>query len=113
MPTMFPYYGSLGLGIVLGVIGQVLLKAGSERSVDLVSQFINPFTIIGLGFYAGGAICYIFAIKKIPLSLAFPMVSISYIAVALIAHYVWGEHFGAAQAAGIALIAGGIFMLYQ
>jgi small multidrug resistance pump len=113
MPVLLPYYGALALGIALGVVGQVLLKSGSERSVDLVTQFLNPFTIIGLGFYAVGAICYILAIKKIPVSIAFPMVSVSYVAVALIAHYAWGETFGAPQMAGIALIAGGIFMLFQ
>jgi small multidrug resistance pump len=40
-------------------------------------------------------------------------VSLSYVVVAFIAHYAWGEPLGLPQLAGIALIAGGIVLLHQ
>jgi drug/metabolite transporter (DMT)-like permease len=68
---------------------------------------------VGFGIYAIAAIFYVVAIKRIPISIAFPSVSLSYVAVALVAHVLWGEPFGMPQLAGIALIAGGILLLHQ
>jgi len=113
MATLFPYYLALFAGIVFGVAGQVLLKIGSARTADIVAQFLDLFTLLGLGAYGAGAVFYIVAIKKIPISLAFPTVSVSYIVVALIAHYAWREPLGLPQLAGIALIGGGILLLHQ
>jgi small multidrug resistance pump len=113
MPAPLPYYAALFAGILLGVLGQVALKAGAERSSGMVAQFLDPFTIGGFAVYALAAIFYIIAIKRIPISLAFPSVSLSYVAVAIIAHLVWGEPLGLPQIGGIALITGGILLLHQ
>lgn len=113
MPAPLPYYGALLAGILLGVAGQIALKAGAERSSGTVAQFLDPFTIAGLTVYAVAAACYIVAIKRIPISLAFPSVSLSYVAVAVIAHLAWNEPLGLPQLAGIALITGGILLLHQ
>jgi small multidrug resistance pump len=109
-----PYYGSLSVSILLGVCAQIMLKTGVERSGESwFAQFASPFTIAGLAIYAGAFVLYIIAIRKIPLSLAFPMVATSYVLVAIAAHYLWGEHFGWYQLAGILLIGGGIVVLHQ
>jgi small multidrug resistance pump len=113
MPAMLPFYAALLAAITFGVFGQILLKTGAERTSGMIAQFLDPFTVVGLGAYALAAVFYIVAIKKIPLTLAFPSVSLSYVAVAVIAHYLWGEPLGWPQFAGIALIAGGIFFLHQ
>jgi multidrug transporter EmrE-like cation transporter len=107
------YYGFLAAAIVAGVIGQVLLKTGSDGSISVITQFLNPFTVIGFGMYALGGILYVVAIKKIPVSLAYPSVAVSYIAVALIAHFMWNEPFGLPQLGGIVMIGGGILLLHQ
>lgn len=113
MPGLLPYYAALFAAIAIGIAGQVLLKAGSARTGALLQQFLDPFTWMGLVAYGLAAILYIVAIKRIPISLAFPTVSLSYVAVALIAHYAWGEALGWPQLAGIALICGGILLLHQ
>lgn len=113
MAAPLPYYAALLAGILLGVVGQIALKAGAERSAGMAAQFFDPFTIIGFAIYALAAVCYIIAIKRIPISLAFPTVSISYIAVAVIAHLVWDEPLGVPQLAGIALITIGILLLHR
>jgi undecaprenyl phosphate-alpha-L-ara4N flippase subunit ArnE len=113
MPALLPYYGALLTGIVLGVMGQLLLKTGAERSSGMLAQFLDPFTILGFGTYSLAAIFYIIAIKRIPLSLAFPSVSASYIVVAVLGHVIWGEPLGVPQLAGIALITGGLLLLHH
>ncbi len=110
---MFPYYAALAFGILCGICGQIALKAGSDGAATLLAQFLNRFTILGFAVYVLGAIFYIIALKRIPVSLAYPSVSASYIIVGLVAHFLWNEPFGAAQLVGIALIGGGIIMLHQ
>ena len=113
MLALLPYYAALVAAIAVGIGGQVLLKAGSVRTGDVAAQLFDPFTLAGLVAYALAAIFYIAAIKKIPVSLAYPTVSLSYVAVAIIAHRAWGEPLGWAQIAGSALIAAGILLLHQ
>ena len=57
--------------------------------------------------------CYIVALKKIPVSVAFPSVSASYAIVAIIAHIFWGEALGWPQIAGILLIGSGVILIHQ
>ena len=110
---MFPYYAALVAGIVLGVAGQIALKMGAEGTQTIALQFLHPATIIGFAIYVGAAILYMIALKKIPLSLAYPSVSIGYVIVGIIAHVMWQEPFGLPQMAGIVLIGGGILLLHQ
>ena len=113
MASLLPYYLALFSGIAAGTGGQILLKLGSARTSDVAAQLFDLFTLLGLCAYGAAAILYIVAIKKIPLSLAYPTVSLSYIVVAVVAHYAWGEALGITQFAGIALIVGGILLLHQ
>ena len=110
---MFPYYAALVAGIVLGVAGQIALKLGAEGTKTIALQFFHPATIIGFFIYAGAAILYMIAIKKIPLSLAYPSVAVSYVIVGIAAHLMWNEPFGLPQIGGILLIGGGILLLHQ
>ena len=92
----------------------VLIEAQPGQNVAAESlNEAHPFTLAGLGAYGMAAAFYIVAIKKLPITLAFPSVSLSYAAVAIIAHYLWSEPLGLPQLGGIALIAGGIFLLHQ
>ena len=106
-------YGALAAAILIGVAGQLLLKDGADRSAEgILAQFLNPFTIGGLAAYGLGAIFYIVAIKRIPVSIAFPSVALSYVLVAIAAHLLWQEALGWQQFAGIGLIAAGILVLH-
>jgi small multidrug resistance pump len=97
------YYLSLIGAILFGVAGQITIAA----------QFINPMTILGFGIYVLAAFCYIVALKKLPVSVAFPSVAASYAVVAVIAHWLWNEPFGWTQIGGLLLISGGIVLLHQ
>jgi undecaprenyl phosphate-alpha-L-ara4N flippase subunit ArnE len=108
---MLPYL-ALVAAILTGVGGQLLLKAGAGAE-DFAAQLLRLQTIAGLGLYGLAAFFYIIALRKIPVSIAFPSVSVSYALVAVLGHLLWNEPFGLAQIAGIALIAGGVLLLYQ
>ena len=107
------YYVSLAGAILCGVVGQIVLKSGAVASSSVAAQFVNPLTLIGFAIYVLAAFCYIVALKKIPVSVAFPSVSASYIFVAIAAHWMWNEPFGWPQLGGLLLIGGGIMLLHQ
>jgi small multidrug resistance pump len=107
------YYASLAASILVGVAGQVALKSGAVESASVLAQFLNPRTILGFGIYVVAAFLYIVALKRIPVSIAFPSVAASYIIVAILAHLLWQEPFGWPQLAGLLLIGGGIFLIHQ
>jgi drug/metabolite transporter (DMT)-like permease len=52
-------------------------------------------------------------LRKIPVSVAFPSVSVSYALVAVLGHFLFGEPFGLKQVGGIALIMGGVVLINQ
>ena len=109
---MTVYYVALGIGILAGISGQILLKAGADAP-DFVSQVLRPSTLCGLALYGSAAFLYIVALRKIPVSVAFPSVSVSYALVAILGHFIFGEPFGLKQIGGLALIMGGVVLINQ
>ena len=110
---LLPYYLALAAAIVGGIGGQLLLKAGSVGAENTIDQFMRLPTLVGLGFYAISAVLYVIALRRIPVSLAFPSVSVSYAVIALLGYLLWSEPLGWAQVAGIALICTGVVLLYR
>jgi small multidrug resistance pump len=105
------YYVALLAAIVLGVFGQLLFKSGAMRSGDSIRQFIDPLTVAGFAIYACSAALYVVSLRKLPLSIAFPSVSLSYVAVAIAGHVLWHEPLGWPQLAGMLLIVVGVVLL--
>ena len=107
------YYASLCGAILFGIAGQIALKSGALGSATVAAQFVNPLTMIGFAIYVLAALLYIVALKKIPVSVAFPSVAASYAIVAVLAHLLWDEPLGWPQLAGIVLIGSGILLIHQ
>ena len=105
------YYLSLTAAVLLGIAGQITLKSAADGSSTITEQFLNPMTLGGLAIYVLAALCYILALKRIPVSVAFPSVAASYAVVAVVAHFLWNEPFGWSQIAGIALIGSGVLLI--
>jgi small multidrug resistance pump len=108
---MMAHWIALAAAISTSLLGQVLLKAGATGEGNFLVQLFRWQTIIGLGFYGGAAMLYIVALRKIPMSVALPCTAASYVAVALIGHFVFGETLGAQRIAAIGLISAGVLLL--
>src|SRR5258708_23513755 len=102
---MTVYYGALGIAILCGIPGQLLLKAGAGAP-DFVSQLLRPSTLCGLALYGSAAFLYIIALRKIPVSVAFPSVSLSYAIVAVLRPFLFREPFGLQQIRRLPLLLG-------
>ena len=107
------YYISLACAVLFGIAGQIALKSAAVGSASVAAQLVNPLTVAGFGIYVFAAFCYIIALNKIPVSVAFPSVAASYAVVAVIAHLLWNEPLGWPQLGGIVLIGGGVLLIHQ
>jgi drug/metabolite transporter (DMT)-like permease len=92
--------------------GHVMFKLGATAAAEPLRVYLSPFTIVGLGAYGLSAMGYIAALRTMPLSIAMPSLVVGYLGTALLAHWIWGEAFGARQLAAFALIGLGLFLLH-
>jgi small multidrug resistance pump len=104
------YWITLWTAIATSMIGQTLLKSGAGRE-SLLAQLFDWHTVVGLGLYGGAALLYIVALRRIPLSVALPSTAISYVAAALIGHYIYAEPLGVMHLGAMGLICMGVVML--
>jgi multidrug transporter EmrE-like cation transporter len=110
-------------GVGLNAAAQLLLKVAtrplahfSEFSADtLVSSM--AILLKSLPFWAG-MVCYgtsvcvwLAALSKAPVSTAYPMLSLGYVAVAVVSVMWLGESMGPAKVLGIALICAGVILV--
>jgi small multidrug resistance pump len=105
------YWLALVAAILTSLGGQVLLKAGAIGEGGFLTQVFRPSTIIGLIAYGGAAFLYIIALRRIPMSVALPCTAASYVAVAVIGHFLFGESLSTQKIAAIGLICGGVLIL--
>src|SRR3546814_17009890 len=56
-------------------------------------------------------LCYMYALRRIPVSVAFPSVSLSYVLVAFLGVWLYGEAMSLPKLAGILLVCGGVFLI--
>jgi drug/metabolite transporter (DMT)-like permease len=104
------FYVALAVSILFGAVGQILLKSGASGDT-FVAQFLAPHSIIGLALYFTSALFYMYALRNLPVSIAFPSVSLSYILVAGAAYWLYDEPLGWSKLAGITLICAGVYLV--
>lgn len=110
-------------GVLLNAAAQLLLKAATRHSGELVAdsgqvswagvlQLLGAVPLwVGLSCYGISVILWLGALSRVPVSVAYPMLSIGYVVNAFAASMLFGEALSVAKLAGIALICAGVFML--
>lgn len=107
------------LSIALSAIAQLLMKTGMMglRASDmstvplLVATATNPYIVGGFAAYGIGAILWLKVLSRADLSLAYPLVSLGFILVALLSWLVLGERITTGRIAGMALIIAGVLVM--
>lgn len=105
------------LAILIGVIGQIFLKIASLAMVNLkptsIDYFLNYNLLVGLFLYGTSTIFYIIALQKIPLSIAYPTISLGYILVVILSSIIFKEKINFVQVMGILLILSGVMLVWK
>jgi multidrug transporter EmrE-like cation transporter len=110
------------LGVLLNAIAQLLLKAGTNRVGEFAFTWenvlpigtklaLNPPILAGLGCYVVSVVVWILGLSRVPVSVAYPMLSVGYILNALAAWMLFGESLTAQKLAGIGFIVVGVFLV--
>jgi drug/metabolite transporter (DMT)-like permease len=109
-------------GVMLNAAAQILMKLGTNAigHFEFSAQNILPIgwklmtewhILMALFCYALSVVVWILALSRVPVSIAFPMLSMAYVVTALAAWWQLGEPLSAAKLAGMAVIIVGVVIL--
>jgi multidrug transporter EmrE-like cation transporter len=96
----------LVVSTLLAAAGQILLKMGATGSREL-TDFLNLRVLTGLGFYGVSTLLWIWALSKVPLSMAYSFTALTFLMVFLGSLLIVKESVGLLTFAGVALIVSG------
>lgn len=118
--------GSIGLilmAVACGIGGQLTLKLGMTQlgriGMEALTQPVamglkvltNPFVVGGLSLYVLGAVAWLTVLSRLPLSLAYPMLALSYAVTPVLAWLLLGESVNGLRWAGIGVICAGVLLV--
>jgi drug/metabolite transporter (DMT)-like permease len=104
--------GQTLLKLGLNAIGGVSLFGGNPLG-SFLGLFHTPWIILGFVCYGVSAVLWLDVLSKLDFSLAFPMVSLTYVFSQLIGHFVFHETIGWQRVVGVALILTGLFFVVR
>jgi multidrug transporter EmrE-like cation transporter len=105
------------ISIMLGAIGQFTLKlaAGELRTdgglLQLGMSLISQKMVLAIACFVLSMLMWIFVLRKLELSIAYPMVSLGYVFVMLLSFYFLQEQIYLTKVLGTGLIVGGVILL--
>ncbi|MGL4490849.1 MAG: EamA family transporter [Rhizobiaceae bacterium] len=111
-----PVIGGLIITPVMIATGQVLFKLASDRAggadiAGVTGLLTNPFLLLALFIYGLGTIIWIYLLKSVPLSFAYPFMALTFCLVPLMAWYFLGEPLTWRKGFGTAIIMAGLVVI--
>lgn len=115
-------FGLIFTGVMLNAAAQILMKAGTNSVgyFEFSAQNIVPIgwklatewhIVTALFCYALSVVVWILALSRVPVSIAFPMLSMAYVVNAIAAWYLLGEAFNMTKVVGIGVIILGVIII--
>lgn len=110
------------ISVVLGALGQVILKLGSNKlgaislslstlATSITRLLKTPEIVIGLILFGTSFLLWIKVLSRSELSYAYPMVSIGYILVVILSYFLLDESFSWNKLMGIVIIVAGVWFI--
>lgn len=114
-------YFFIALTILLTVYGQLILKWQVAQHAHLVSApfsvlniitlLLKPWVISGFAAAFAASLCWMAAISRLPLSKAYPFMSVNFVLVALMAAWLFREQLDGYKIAGTLIIIVGVLVV--
>ena len=106
-------YSLLLVAILIGVVGQLLLKHGMSRYPglrlpEIVGLIRNYPVVAGFACYAASTLLYLQVLASIDLSIAYPTVSLGYVLVVVMSRVIFKEQIRPAQWGAVLIICAGV-----
>ena len=115
-------FAFLFTGVVLNALAQLLLKAGTN-AIGVITftrdnwlplgtrMALEPHFIGGVACYGLSLVVWIIGLSRVPVSMAYPLLSVGYIVNAIAAHYLLGETVTLGRWLGIGFIVIGVWLV--
>ena len=118
----FISFALIFVGVMLNATAQILMKAGTnvighfdfsmENVLPIGWKLATEWHIIAALFcYALSVVIWILALSRVPVSIAFPMLSMAYVVNAVAAWYLLGEPFSPSKLVGMGVIILGVIII--
>lgn len=115
-------YGLIGLSVVVGVVGQTVIKLGVENSISgegisnvpisvLAQSIRSPLVLLGLFLYGVGAAAWILVLSRVDLSFAYPFLALNFILITISSRILLSETVPLLRWLGILIICAGILVV--
>jgi multidrug transporter EmrE-like cation transporter len=115
-------FAFLFAGVVLNAGAQLLLKAGTNTLGVITLTRANWWDMLWKmgtqGYFVGGVVCYVVSLlvwviglSRVPVSVAYPMLSLGYVINAVAAYYLFGESVTITRWLGIGFIILGVWLV--
>ena len=115
-------FSFLCTGVLFNAGAQLLLKAGTNvlgvitlTADNWPAQFgrmaLEPHIVGGLACYVVSVVVWIIGLSRVPVSIAYPLLSLGYVINALAAHYLFGESVTLSRWLGIGFIVVGVWLV--
>ena len=115
-------FGLIFTGVMLNAAAQILMKTGTnsigyfafsmENILPIGWKLATEWHIVCAMFcYALSVVIWILALSRVPVSIAFPMLSMAYVVNALAAWYLLGEAFNPTKLVGMSVIILGVIII--
>src|SRR3990170_4759113 len=114
----------LVVGLCFSVAGELMLKGGMNKVgvlsfrpenfiTGLWRTFTEPLVLVGFVSVFLASIFWLGVISRIPLSLAYPMMSLSYVVVVAASALLLREQITPTRVLGVAIIIAGVYVVYR
>jgi multidrug transporter EmrE-like cation transporter len=118
-PTAFGY---LFAAVLMNTAAQLLLKAGTnalgvlslargEWTGTLARMATQPHFLAGVTIYLVSLVVWIVGLSRVPVSIAFPLLSLGYVLNAVAAYWLFGETLTVSRWMGIGCIVLGVWLV--
>jgi multidrug transporter EmrE-like cation transporter len=118
----WPAFSFLFTGVLLNAVAQLLLKAGTNVlgvitltrdnwSGEFSRMAVEPHFIGGVACYGVSLIVWILGLSRVPVSIAYPILSLGYVINAIAAHYLLAESVTLTRWLGIGFIVLGVWLV--
>lgn len=104
--------------VFFNAIAQICMKLGAQNKETLLETgkiilfaYLNNYILLGLLFYSISIFLWIEALTKVQVSIAYPMLSLGYIFVTIMAYFLFKEEITAIKIVGLTIIILGIVIL--
>lgn len=115
-------FGFLMTGVLLNAVAQLLLKAGTN-ALGVISftrdnwpglawrMATEHHFIGGVACYVASLVVWIVGLSRVPVSVAYPLLSLGYVINAVAAYYLLGESLTLSRWLGIGFIVAGVWLV--